>query len=90
VTLHIFLKGRLITWALSYVQQYVSDLAQCLCKVVLSYDQQLVSEIAHFSERQFITSCPMNQDVSDIPHLSKRHSHLSHISYDEQRVSDIF
>ena len=86
VTLHILWKA--VSLYLFYHQQGVGDIPNFVkgSHHIFSYDQQLVSDIAHLKQFYHIFSYDQ-QLVSDIAHFVKQFHHI--FSYDQQPVSDI-
>ena len=89
VTLQIFMKISLCifpSWLIGCEQYCTFSERQCNHSV--SYDQQGVSDIAHFMKGSLVTSFPMTNREWATLHILWRQSH--HIfSYDQQKVSDI-
>ncbi len=102
VSSHLFLSPTAGEWHCTFCEKAVSShlfLWPTVCKWpctfcekqshhIFSYDQQRVSDIAHFVKGSLITSFPMTNSLWVTLHILWRESH--HIfSYDQQGVGDI-
>ena len=77
---HLFLWPTASKWYCTFCER--------LSHHIFSYDQQRVSDIAHFVKGSLITSFPMTNSLWVTLHILQRQSHQS-FSYDQQFVCDI-